>query len=142
MKIAYISAAEIPSTKANSLQVMKVCQALTQNGHEVRLFASGSGSVDPHQVKQHYGITEDFLITRIPNVRVLRMLDYSLRAVLLAKRTAVDLVYTRVLWTARLAQLWNLPVILELHEIPAGRIAPGAFQRFLRSRRSSQCPYY
>ncbi len=137
MKIACISAAEIPSTKANSIQVMKVCQALTQNGHGVILYAPGSGRVDTQLAKQHYGISEDFIITRVPSQKFLRLLDYSLQTVRLARKSAVDLVYTRVLWVARLAQLWKLPVILELHDLPAGRFAPRVFRQFLGSGEGS-----
>lgn len=64
------------------------------------------------------------------------MLDYSLQAVALARRSAVDLVYTRVLWVARLAQMLKLPVIFELHEIPAGKIAPGVFRRLMSTKGS------
>ena len=38
MKVACISASRVPSTTANSMQVMKACQALSQLGHEVQLF--------------------------------------------------------------------------------------------------------
>ena len=38
LKIVYISTAEVPSSRANSLQVMKVCQALVQLGEQVQLY--------------------------------------------------------------------------------------------------------
>jgi hypothetical protein len=37
MKLAYLSNAKIPSREANSIHVMKMCQALGQLGHEVTL---------------------------------------------------------------------------------------------------------
>ena len=39
MKILYISNSIIPSKKANSIHVMKMCQAFADNGHEVILLA-------------------------------------------------------------------------------------------------------
>ena len=39
MKICYLSASLIPSRYANSVQVMKMCQAFVRNGHEVELYA-------------------------------------------------------------------------------------------------------
>ena len=39
MKIALITNSRIPSLTANSIQAMKVTQALMQLGHEVRMFA-------------------------------------------------------------------------------------------------------
>ena len=38
MNVACISASRVPSTAANSMQVMKACQAISQLGHEVHLF--------------------------------------------------------------------------------------------------------
>ena len=39
MKILYISKSSIPSRTANSIHVMKMCQAFADNGHEVVLLA-------------------------------------------------------------------------------------------------------
>ena len=44
MKIACIAASQVPSSTANSLQVMKVCQALAQLGHRVQLLLPDSTS--------------------------------------------------------------------------------------------------
>ena len=42
MRIVCISAAQIPSDTANSIQVMKVCQAFVQLGHDVTLLVPGN----------------------------------------------------------------------------------------------------
>ena len=39
MNILYISNSIIPSRTANSIHVMKMCQAFADNGHEVTLLA-------------------------------------------------------------------------------------------------------
>jgi hypothetical protein len=39
MNILYISKSIIPSRSANSIHVMKMCQAFADNGHEVVLLA-------------------------------------------------------------------------------------------------------
>jgi hypothetical protein len=39
MKIAVITNSRIPSLTANSIQAMKVTQALMQLGHDLRMFA-------------------------------------------------------------------------------------------------------
>ena len=39
MRILYISKSIIPSRTANSINVMKMCQAFAENGHEVVLLA-------------------------------------------------------------------------------------------------------
>ena len=57
MRIAVITNSRIPSLTANSIQAMKVCQALVQNGHEIRLFAPRE--TEPaswEQLASHYGL--------------------------------------------------------------------------------------
>src|SRR6185295_5464902 len=61
MNIAAIAGSTIPSDTANSLQVMKACQALVQIGHDVTLLVPGvrNGAID---LKQHYGLQTEFPI--------------------------------------------------------------------------------
>ena len=65
MKIAAIAGSTIPSDTANSLQVMKACQALVQIGHEVTLLVPGpkNASVD---LRRHYGLQTDVPIEWLP----------------------------------------------------------------------------
>jgi hypothetical protein len=44
MKIAYIAPQAIPSQAANSVHMMKMAQAMAENGHKVTLLAARSGS--------------------------------------------------------------------------------------------------
>jgi glycosyltransferase involved in cell wall biosynthesis len=50
-----------------------------------------------------------------------------------AKSLKVDAVYTRMLWVAVVAQLRGIPVMLELHDVPAGRLGKPLFLRYLNS---------
>ncbi len=134
MKIAYIATSEIPSQKANSLQVLKVCQALTQAGEQVHLYVPGTGKVDIPALNQAYGIEIRFPITRLPSRKALRRFDFTWQSLRSARRAGVDLVYTRMLWVARLAQFMDLPVILEMHDLPTGKFGPGLYKHFLRSK--------
>ncbi len=133
MKIAYIATSSIPSSTANSIQVMKVCQALTQLGHEAHLLLPGSGALNWDELTKQYGLTTRFSITRIDSIKVLRRFDFILRALDATKALKVDAVYTRMLWVAVIAQLRRVPVMLELHDVPAGRLGKPLFQRYLSS---------
>ncbi len=133
MKIAYIATSSIPSSTANSGQVMKVCQALTQLGHEVHLLIPGSGPLDWEELTHHYGITTRFPITHIDSIKALRRFDFIFSAMSQAKKLNVDAVYTRMLWVAVIAQLRRVPVILELHDVPSGRLGRPLFLRYLNS---------
>jgi glycosyltransferase involved in cell wall biosynthesis len=133
MKIAYIATSSIPSSTANSIQVMKVCQALTQLGHEAHLFIPGSGELKWDELTRQYGLTTRFSIARIDSIKALRRFDFILKALELARALKVDAVYTRMLWVAVIAQLRRVPVMLELHDVPSGRLGKPLFLRYLNS---------
>ena len=61
MKIVAIAGSTIPSDTANSMQVMKACQALAQLGHQVTLIVPSvpNKSID---LQKHYGLETDFPI--------------------------------------------------------------------------------
>ena len=48
MKIVAIAGSHIPSDTANSIQVMKACQALVQLGHELTLIVPANPSSIQH----------------------------------------------------------------------------------------------
>ena len=48
MKIVAIAGSRIPSDTANSIQVMKACQALVQLGHELTLIVPANPSSIQH----------------------------------------------------------------------------------------------
>lgn len=133
MKIAYIATSSIPSSTANSIQVMKVCQALTQLGHNAHLLIPGSGELQWDELTHQYGITTRFPITRVASIKALRRFDFIFTALKQTKSLNVDAVYTRMLWVAVVAQLRGLPVMLELHDVPAGRMGKPLFIRYLNS---------
>ncbi len=132
MKIACISSAQVPSTKANSIQVMKVCQALVQNGEDVSLNVPGTNPVQWEELAALYGLVDPFPVIQLKSRPFFKKLDFTLASLKRARRIRVDLVYTRLLWAAFLASLRGLPVVLELHDLPGGRYAPTIYKRFLK----------
>lgn len=133
MRIAYIATTELPSTSANSIQVMKVCQALTLNGHETHLLIPVRGEIRWDELKVHYGLSGEFQIRYLVSRRGLKRFDFILQALRHSTSLKVDAVYTRMLWTAVIAQKFKIPIILELHDIPAGHFGSFLFKRYLSS---------
>jgi glycosyltransferase involved in cell wall biosynthesis len=131
MRIAYVAAAQIPSTRANSIQVMKVCQALQQNGQEVRLYVPGKTQFRWETLQHQYGLNTMVDVAWIDHWRFLRYLDFTFKALTQARNWHADLVYTRMLQVARSAALSGMPVILELHDVPSGRFGPSRLRDFL-----------
>ena len=134
MRIAVITNSRIPSLTANSIQAMKVCQALVQNGHEIRVFAPRE--TEPaswEQLASHYGLRTAFEIEWLPSVPNLKRYDFTLYSILAALRFKADLVYTWVLNPA-VAALWlGWPVVLEMHAEVTGKLGPWLMRRFWRS---------
>ncbi len=135
MRIAVFSTARVPSRTANSIQVMKVCQAFLDLGHSVRLWLPGAapGGAWP-ELAVRYGVAGPIGIDWCGGVRWLRRYDYALRSFLRARAWGMELCYAWPLQSAALASTLGAPTVLELHEQPQGRFGPGLFRAFLRGR--------
>ncbi len=102
MKIAIISTSKIPSTTANSIQVMKVCQSYRQLGMDVVLYVPGEKKIEFAEIKTHYGIVEDFEVFWIKSNRKLNRYDFVIKAAMIARQRGCDLIHT---WTPQAALL-------------------------------------
>ncbi len=100
MKIVLISASFVPSTAANSIQVMKVANALTALGYEVQLIIPGEASLNWDELSSWYGLNTEFKIAWLKENLTWRRYDFALKAVRLARRLHPDLVYTWMLQAA------------------------------------------
>lgn len=130
MKIAYIAASVLPSWTANSVQVMKVCQALTQNGHNVMLYVPGKTRSTWDALSAHYGVTTEFPINWIGFVPAFKKLDFVITSLRQAKKQQAELVYTRLLWAAVMGVIFRFPVFLEIHDRPVGHMGSRLLKRF------------
>ncbi len=133
MKVACISASRIPSTTANSMQVMKACQALSQLGHEVQLFLPRLS----HQLKNtdltsFYGLSTKFPIEWLSSRTSLHRYDFAFQAVRKARQQKSDICYVWFFQAGIFSLLAHLPVILELHGPPEGSFGPSLFRLFQR----------
>jgi glycosyltransferase involved in cell wall biosynthesis len=132
MKIACIASSQIPSTTANSIQVMKACHALAQNQAEVRLWVPGNSDISWTTLRVHYGLMEEFSIQWQPSQQMLKRYDLAFNAVNKALAWKADLVYTWLPQAAVLAGMRRIPVVLEMHDLPTGRMGPHLFRQFVR----------
>ena len=130
MKIIFISAAQIPSDTANSIQVMKVCQAFKQLGHAVTLLVPGSqpSDISQQQLQSHYGLQTTFTIQWLA-VRNRHLFPW--KAVWQARRLGADLLYAWPLQSAALGLLAGMLCMLELHDLPGGSFGPLWLRLFL-----------
>lgn len=133
MRIAVIAPSPIPARTANSLQVMKMTQAMAKLAHAVHLAVPRSASRLPDwgELAHHYGLEQPFPINALPAHASLRRYDYAWYAVRWARRIQADLVYTRLPQAAALASRLDSPTVLEVHDLPQGRLGPMLFRAFL-----------
>jgi glycosyltransferase involved in cell wall biosynthesis len=134
MKIVCIAASFVPSNAANSIQVIKVCQAFVQLGHEVTLLVPGNIQIPWEEIKQHYGVEATFDIRWVAENLIFRRYDFALKAVLIAQKLKPDLIYTWVLQAAVLSLWQKVPTIIEMHDLVKGRVGPWLFRQFWKSK--------
>ena len=122
MRILYISKSIIPSRSANSIHVMKMCQAFSDNGHQVVLLAPNIKNKFEKNVKdihEFYGVKKNFKLKRLwhPNSK-LGAIFYTIGIffyLFISKN--FHLVYGRFLHGCFIATLFKNKVIFEIHEI-------------------------
>src|SRR6266496_787902 len=120
VNIIAIAGSTIPSDTANSLQVMKACQALVQVGHEVTLLVPGTRNTAV-DLKTHYGLQADFPIEWLSSSSRRMFTWNSIRR---ARALKADMVYTWFPQSAVFGLLRRMPVIFEIHIQPTGTFGP------------------
>lgn len=126
MKIAYISNSIIPSRYANSVQVMKMCQAFAVNGHEVTLLARFGWNLGK-DVYEQYSVRPCFDILKYWRPQIFpKQIRFAIYTSLLRYRVEhmqnkPDLLYGRdVSGLLALIDL-GIPAIYEAHGSPRGK---------------------
>jgi glycosyltransferase involved in cell wall biosynthesis len=119
MKLVYLSASKIPSREANSIHVMKMCQAFGHLGHEVTLLAPDvakglePGVADPYAF---YGVDRCFELRRVPWRPVKgRGWIYGWEAGRLAGRLDADAAFGRSLHACAIAARSGVPTTFDAH---------------------------
>lgn len=138
MKITYINNSKLPSTEAPSVHVMKMCHALSKDGHEVVLVGVRKGG--KKDVYKYYNVPPSFKIEYVakPNLKFIGQLTNLFLSVLIAKSMGSDMVYTRFDIGAYISALLGNPTVYECHNpviySGQGRFREMIFKRLLRRR--------
>ena len=82
MRIALIAPTYLPARRANTIQVMKMAQALTSLGHDVLVLVPGkSSNTSWEQLAHHYGLALRFDVKWINVNPSMRSYDFGWSAV-------------------------------------------------------------
>ncbi|MFN8435264.1 MAG: glycosyltransferase [Anaerolineales bacterium] len=131
MKIALITNSRIPSLTANSIQVMKVAQALMQLGHDIKMFAPKErDAVNRETLLTHYGLRFAPDLELLPSISRLKRLDFIVHAQRAAKKFGAELIYTWLPQSAALGAWSGYPVILEMHADNSGKLGVWWMRQF------------
>ncbi len=126
MNIFYLSSSTIISQKANSVQVMKMCDAFSKLGHNVVLFAKKNQKElnnNLEDIKKYYGINNEFDIRLIKSssIRLFGGLEYGYKVLKTIKELRIkpDIFYGRNLYALINCVHLNKPIIYESHAVPS-----------------------
>lgn len=137
MKVVYLSLSYVPSRRASSVHVMKMCQAMAKRGIETTLVTKRSRKRQESRVDDDfdfYGVDSCFEIVKLPRpaVRGGGLLFQNATTRFLKKSEAdIDLVYARDAGGATAAAGLGLPLIFELHA-PPSRTDVSRLQKIVR----------
>lgn len=134
MRIALITNSRIPSLTANSIQAMKVAQALMQLNHEVKMFVpKETEPVTKDELLAHYGLKLVPEIEFLPSIKPLRRLDFIFHAHNAAKKFGADLIYTWLPQSALVGIKSGYPVVLEMHADVSGKLGVWWLSQFWKA---------
>ncbi len=120
MKILYLSNSIIPSRSANSIHIMKMCNALSQNKHKVTLIAPSRDHYyekNINNIFNYYGVKKSFEIKKLwyPDIKG-GVLFYILSILIfLIFNRQFEVVYSRFLHGCYVALLVGYEVCFEAH---------------------------
>jgi glycosyltransferase involved in cell wall biosynthesis len=135
MKIALVTNSRIPSLTANSIQAMKVAQALMQLGHDIKMFAPKEVPITNHQLLlTHYGLRLTPDLELLPSISGLKRLDFIVHAQRAAKRFGAELIYTWLPQSAALGTWMGYPVVLEMHADNSGKLGVWWMRQFWKQK--------
>lgn len=136
MKICYISSSSIPSKTANSIHVMKMCQAFTNKNIKIELLCPAFKDIDKDIDEfSYYGIKTKFNIRRVlwPDFKGSGYL-YGILASIYSVFLRAQLNYCRNLVGAFFSALFGKETVLEVHSPikNSGRLIDFLFRGLIR----------
>ncbi|MCD8568753.1 MAG: glycosyltransferase [Geovibrio sp.] len=119
MKIVYASNSVIPSKAANSVHVMKMCNAFAKLGHDVTLISNGKKKLKESEITDvfaYYGIEQTFRIVEQGDVSFRNGgIIHGIKSTLAIMKKKPDLVYGRAVIPCTFAALCGIKTIFEAH---------------------------
>ncbi len=132
-RLVYLSNAILPSRHANSVHVMRMCQAFSNLGLETLLLAPDMPEAESgiDDLYAYYGVERNFEIRKLPWLRMKgRGHIYGFWAAWKSRQARPFAVYSRFLPGAYFAALFGIPAAIEMH-VPVEYLGPVCTKMFV-----------
>ncbi len=142
MKIIYIANSRIPTTKAHGFQIMKMCEAFSNAGFDVKLLIPRRINSIKDSPFSYYGIKESFSIKKIPIIDLIPLsgilgplanfiesFSFAIFSIWRLRNTNCNIIYSRDQFTLWLLSFSNYKFVYEMHKLPR---QSGLYQRIWR----------
>ncbi|MCJ8498593.1 glycosyltransferase family 4 protein [Chryseobacterium salipaludis] len=133
-KILYLSGSQIPSKSANSVHVMKMCQALANEGCTVKLTGMGTSKEDLYKF---YDVAAKFktAVSSPQRNNILRFFAYNWLCFKEIAQSRNTVVYLRYFYPLLWCIIFRKKVIVEFHGISHNRFIKWLINILLRSEK-------
>lgn len=117
----YISYSTIPSVSANSVHVMKMCSALSNHNLDVYLYGLKGSSFDENDIFTNYQVSEkvNLKLMNKSKINILTRLKYLSYTKKNIKKSVIDLLYGRDIFTLFFLKSKVNNIIFEAHKLPS-----------------------
>src|SRR3989338_690180 len=142
MKIYYIANSRIPTEKAHGIQVIKMCEAFTSRGIDVKLVLPWRFNKIKQDPFEYYGVKKNFKIIRVPSLDLILLgipkIGFLIQAAtfgffaavyLLLKSRPKDIIYSRDEFSLWFFSFLRRNLFWEAHTFPG---SPQKYQRILK----------
>lgn len=137
MRVIYLSTSYVPFRRADSVHVMKMCQALGAAGFDVTLTTKRSPKYVEKTSKtdfEFYGVKEIFRIKKVwrPVFKGGDLIFTVLTLLyVISRRGSTDVIFSRSNFLAVLTGFLNIPLIYEMHGMPFDTKSEKAHQKII-----------
>ena len=142
MKIYYIANSRIPTEKAHGIQVIKMCEAFTSRGIDVKLVLPWRFNKIKQDPFEYYGVKKNFKIIRVPSLDLILLgipkIGFLIQAAtfgffamlyLWFKSKQEDIIYSRDEFSLWFFSFLRRNLFWEAHTFPG---SPQKYQRILK----------
>lgn len=131
MKLIYIANSRIPTNKAHGFQIMKMCEAFSNNGVNVELWLPNRFNPIKDSPFAYYGIRETFIVKKIPVIDLIPLsnllgsfanfvesLSFSIFLLPKLKKTGENIIYSRDQFLLWFLSFGSRKFVYEIHSFP------------------------